>query len=459
MVAAFTQVTVMADAWPDDVDVSSESAIVINYETGAVLYEKKADKQQYPASITKIMTALVAIENSEMDEEVTFSTEAVYNTEGSSIARDVGEVMTMEECLYGMLLESANECAYAIGEHVAGSEDAFVDMMNEKAEELGCTNTHFNNTNGLPDEQHYTSARDMALISAAAYANETFRIICGTGYYEIAPTNKHDEITYLRNHHSMLYPLKTSEYLYDGCTGGKTGYTTVANSTLVTYAERDGMTLVCVVMNASSPNHYTDTANLFDYCFENFTLWNISENETDFTEPQESFFDSDANIFETDTAMLSLDEDAQIILPVNVDFSAAEKSVTYGTDSDAVATIEYTYDGVTVGSADLTISELEDDIFALPSDGTASADASASGDAADDSPIEIPLSKILMVLGIILIIAILVVVILFINKNFYILKHRFESGRNRDSMNAMSKREIRRRKAEERRARRRRRKW
>ena len=182
-----------ADTWPDasDVDIETPSAIVMEYSTGTVLYEKDADEELYPASITKIMTALVAIENSNLDDVVTFSKESIYNTEGSSIARDVGEEMTMEQCLYGMMLASANECAYAIGEYVAGDVDSFVDMMNEKAQELGCESTHFNNTNGLPDEEHYTTAYDMALIARAAYQNETFRIICGTSRYNIPSTNKH----------------------------------------------------------------------------------------------------------------------------------------------------------------------------------------------------------------------------------------------------------------------------
>ena len=173
-----TVIAMAADSetfWPSGIDVSSQSAIVIEASTGTVLYEKNADEVHYPASITKILTGLVAVENSQMDEEVTFSADAVAQSRGgtSSIARDIGEVMTMEQCLYGMMLESANECAYAIGEHVGGGDiNVFLQMMNDKAKELGCTNTHFVNPNGLPAEDHYTSARDMALIGRAALNNE-----------------------------------------------------------------------------------------------------------------------------------------------------------------------------------------------------------------------------------------------------------------------------------------------
>lgn len=216
---------------------------------------------------------------------VTFSDDAINNTEGSGIARDYGEQMTLEQCLYGVMLESANECAYAVAEHVGGTVENFVDMMNAKAKELGCTNTHFANPHGLQDENHYTTAHDMALIAQAAYQNETFRIIIGTKMYTIPPTNKHAEETVLRNHHDMLctYHNANRKYLYPYCVGGKTGYTATANSTLVTYAEKDGMTLICVVMNTQSPNQFIDTVNLFDYAFDNFQVLNVAENDTDYS--------------------------------------------------------------------------------------------------------------------------------------------------------------------------------
>ena len=168
-----TPMSAKADVyWPEGPSIATPSAIVIEINSGAVLYEKNSDQVSYPASITKILTTLLALENSELDEVVTFSDDAINYNQGdtSHIARDYGEQMTMKECLYAVMLESANECAYAVAEHVGqklgGNYQTFIDLMNERAKELGCTNTHFTNANGLPDENHWTSARDMALISA-----------------------------------------------------------------------------------------------------------------------------------------------------------------------------------------------------------------------------------------------------------------------------------------------------
>lgn len=352
-----------ADYWPQEIEIASPCAMVMEMNTGAVLYEKNVDEVHYPASITKIMTTMLAIENGNMDDIVTFSADAVYKNEGNSshISRDLDEQMTLEQCLYATMLESANECAYAVAEHIGGGDvSKFIDMMNEKAKALGCTNTHFNNPNGLPDENHYTSTRDMTLIAKAAYEHEMFRKIVGTGKYVIPPTNKHDTDTILRNHHSMLYPLKTSRYLYDGCTGGKTGYTIAANSTLVTFAERDGMSLVCVVMNTQSPNHYLDTTNLFNYCFDNFQLYNVKDNEAQFAEGKMK----DTGIFNEGESFAGLDENGAIILPKTATFQDAKVTVNEEVQSDTVAgRLEYTYAGHAIGGVDILVTNEKPDQF------------------------------------------------------------------------------------------------
>ncbi|MDE7062873.1 MAG: D-alanyl-D-alanine carboxypeptidase, partial [Lachnospiraceae bacterium] len=338
-----------AEYWPEAPEIESPNAIVMEVSTGVVLYEKNAHEQLYPASITKIMTAMLALENSSLDETITFSNDAVYKTEGSSIYRDVGEQMTMEQTLYAIMLESANECAYAIAEHVAGSEDAFVDMMNARAAELGCTDTHFSNPHGLTEEDHYTSCYDMALIAREAYKNEIYRTIISTGTYQIPPTNKHpDEITYLLNHNRMIHPFRDhGEYVYEYCVGGKTGYTDAANSTLVTYAQKDGMTLVCVIMNTKSPAQWEDSIALYDYYLDQFTVYSIAENETRLEEGEKS-----TSFLGEQDSYAKISEDSVIVLPRTGTFAETVPTVEVNEDSnakDVIATIEYTFAGHFVG--------------------------------------------------------------------------------------------------------------
>lgn len=367
---------VTSDYWPEGIETGSEAAIVMEAQTGTILYQKNADEVHFPASITKIMTALIALENGNISDIVTFSKESIYNTEGSSIARDVGEEMTLEQCLYGMLLESANECAYAIAEHVGGDYDTFVSMMNEKAKELGCVNTHFVNPHGLPDDQHYTSAHDMALIAQEAWKNETFRIMTGTTRYEIPPTNKHSEITYLQNHNEMINPYKTAKYLYEYCTGGKTGYTVVAKSTLVTYAQKDGMTLICVVMYADQPNHWTDSINLFEYCFSNFGMFNVAENETQF---QEEF--SDGDVINGLGGLAEIDPDASIVLPLAASFKDAVSEIEeVSGEKGILGRIRYTYAGHDVGSANILLNDITSEFYPFKTILSSDADQEEDGE-------------------------------------------------------------------------------
>ena len=352
-----TPTPVKAEAyWPSMPNIEAESAIVMEINTGTVLYEKNSTDTHYPASITKILTTLLAIENSSLEETVVFSYDAVVggNEGGTShIARDCKEELTMEQVLYAVMLESANECAYAAAEHVGeskgGDYQTFIDMMNERVRELGCVNTQFMNCNGLPNPEHYTCAYDMALIGAECYKNETFRTIAGATSYTIPVTNKHDEPYYCHNHHKMIYPWRgDDDYLYDYCTGGKTGYTDAAKHTLVTFAEKDGMSLVCVVMYVRAPIEYTTTRTLFDYCFDNFQVLSIAENETSISDDGLK----NAGVLNSNPAFISLDKDAYIILPKTVEFSDA--TFTLQTDAeDTIARLVYNYAGKEVGQADI----------------------------------------------------------------------------------------------------------
>jgi len=420
--------TVQAEEyWPEGPEVQSQAAILMEMETGAILYEKNINDVHYPASITKIMTTLLALENSTMDEVVTFSHDSVYNTEGSGIARDVGEEMTMEQCLYAVMLESANECAYAVGEHVAGGDiNKFVSMMNARAASIGCLNTHFANSSGLPDENHYTSAYDMALIAREAYKNEAFRVICGTKRYTIPVTNKHkNDETYLQNHHGMLYPLKTTKYLYDYCLGGKTGYTTQANSTLVTYAEKDGMTLICVVMDAPSGAHYEDTRALFDFAFANFHMVNVVDN----LDEKQDIKDR-AHITENED-FVKIDDSAKIVLPLAAEYNNATTEVTYeNEDLDVAATLNYSYAGHYVGAADIKVTNatIQEFVFGRGNETAAELEKEKQKQEEEENKtnniFKLDISKIFKIVGIVVGILILLIVAIKVYNSIEFRKRR-----------------------------------
>lgn len=436
--------TVLADeSWPNGPDIVTPNAIVMEVNSGTILYEKNSHAQRYPASITKILTTLLAVENCDMDETVTFSQDAVYKNEGdtSHISRDIGEEMTMEQCLYAVMLASANECAYAVAEHVAGKKGGdyslFIDMMNERAKELGCTDTHFNNCNGLPDTEHWTSAYDMALIAREAYQNETFRIIAGTRKYTIPPTNKHSDQTPMINHHNMLYPFTSSAYLYDYCKGGKTGYTTAANSTLVTYAEKNGMTLVCVVMNTDSPNQFKDTITLMDYCFDKFQTFNISENEAGITSGERD----DYGVLNNNPSFVTIDTEAYIVLPKKAKFTnaALELDKEDKSDKNAVAEIRYTYAEHEVGSAAIVASDakVQNTLFGEDSNLAAKTDSGR---------IVIRPIHILIILLIIVALVLLILLGKKISDEFYMMQHRRQIRRMERERFSQIKKKHRRRK-------------
>lgn len=258
--------------WPQAADIASDTGILMDADTGTVLFDKGGDQQRYPASITKIMTLLVAVENSSMDEQVTFTETGVRNVaaDSSNINSKIGEVMTMQDCLHALMIISANDAAAQIAEHVGGTEQNFIDMMNQRAAEIGCTNTHFTNSSGLPDENHYSSAKDMALIFREGLKNKDFRSVIGDADYTIQPTNMTSDKRVMHTHHPMFAP--ESDIYYQGCIGGKTGFTNLAAHTLVTAVEQNGTTYIAVVMHGVELSTCClDSKALFDYGFGNFT--------------------------------------------------------------------------------------------------------------------------------------------------------------------------------------------
>ena len=246
-------------------EIQAQGAVLMDAATGNLLYSKEAETKFYPASITKLMTALLVAEKCSLDDTVTFSKTAVTNLESGAVTLGLveGDKLTVRQSLYGLLLKSANEVANGLAEHTAGSISKFADMMNARAKELGCTNTNFVNPNGLNNSNHYTTPHDMALIARAAFQNGTVSKIASTLSYQIPATQKAAART-ISLGHKMLYP-NDARY-YQGVIGGKTGYTSLAGNALVTCAERDGVRLIAVIMKSKS-TQYTDTSALLDYGF------------------------------------------------------------------------------------------------------------------------------------------------------------------------------------------------
>lgn len=257
--------------WPAGPEISSSTGVLMEASTGTLVYSKGGDELRYPASITKLMTLLVAVENCDLDETVTFTETGIRDIapDSANIGMQLGETMSMEDCLYALIIRSANEVAAQVAEYVGGTEQSFIDMMNARAEKIGCVNTHFTNANGLPDENHYTTAKDMALIFRECLKNKTCRKILKTSTYYIEPTNMNGEQRKLHTHHPLL--AKESPLYYEGCIGGKTGMTIDAGHTLVTGVKKDGVTYIAVVMRAADLNQAClDSRLLFDYGYANF---------------------------------------------------------------------------------------------------------------------------------------------------------------------------------------------
>ncbi|MFU0799910.1 MAG: D-alanyl-D-alanine carboxypeptidase [Xylanivirga thermophila] len=249
-------------------EIAAKGAVLMEVESGRILYEKNARKKMPMASTTKIMTAILAIENGSMDDIVTVSDKA-YGVEGSSIYLDRGEKICLENLLYGLMLRSGNDAAVAIAEHIGGSLENFVDMMNKKAIELGAKDTHFVNPHGLHDDLHYTTAYDLALISTYAMKNPIFRTIVSTKYKKI-PWENHEWDRVLQNKNKILWD-------YEGGNGIKTGYTKKSRRCLVSSALRSNMQLVCVVLDCQP--WFEDSMAIMDYCFDTFKPYTVFSSE------------------------------------------------------------------------------------------------------------------------------------------------------------------------------------
>jgi len=279
---------IYSNVFATEPNVSAGAIYSAEVSTGKVLYEKNAREKKFPASTTKVMTALLVLENCELTDTATASYNAIsIIPSGYSTAKiQVGETLTIEDLLYALMLPSANEAANVLAEHVAGSISSFATMMNTRAEELGCKNTHFVNPNGIHNEDHYSTAYDLYLIASEAMKNETFRKLVSTTTYTLPSTEQYvDNDRVLKNTNQLLHvnnSSKPSNYYYKYCIGIKTGFTTQAQNCLISQASKDGLEIINVVLDAGATEdelstRYLDSIELFENAYENYAMTTLKE--------------------------------------------------------------------------------------------------------------------------------------------------------------------------------------
>jgi D-alanyl-D-alanine carboxypeptidase (penicillin-binding protein 5/6) len=362
IIISFNILTVYAEPPKSDMVLNSPSAILIDGSSGRILYDRNAYTQMYPASITKIMTGLLALENSNINDMVTASPTAIssISLDSSNIGMLIGEEMSMEHLLYALLVASANEAANVIAEDISGSIGDFVELMNQRAKELGTKNTHFTNTNGLPNDEHYTTAYDMALIAKQAMTIPEFRKIVATSYYEMPPTNKYSEVRYLSNTNYLInkaHVKPDANYIYPEATGIKTGWTSKANHTLVASAKKGDLELITVVMGSEKEGNriysYEDTIKLFDYGFNNYSIQTIIS-------PGEIV--KEVNVLEAknnENILLLTASHLENLMPKNFNIEEIENKVELKEivapikKGDILGTVTYSYKGFELGKLNL----------------------------------------------------------------------------------------------------------
>lgn len=381
--------------WPGAPAVASETAILIEAETGTILYEKDAHKQMYPASITKILTTLIAYETCGLEEQVVFTQEALDTipADSSRIWVDKDNYMSMEDCLAAILIMSANDVAAGVAEHIAGDLDAFADIMNERARELGCLNSHFVNSHGYHNTEHVTTAYDMAQIGRAFFDVDLLCSLAKERSFKHGPTEGQPKAIWEINTNQLL---ATRSYEYEYLVGSKTGYTDQAGQTLVSCAQKDGLKLICVVMNAHRPDQYEDTVTLFDYGFSNFTTANIYENDKTYVSSDSSYGMDVIDVLGDSSPLLNMDRSSFVVLPKTASFADVTSYITMATeDENCMATAHYQYGTHNIGSAQIYVTaisgSLQDDIGELEY-----IEESVSISTQEPSPVYVNIKKIAM---------------------------------------------------------------
>ena len=351
----------------------AEAAILLDMKSGKVLYSKNENEKMYPASITKIMTAILTLESGiDFSEVVTATEEAItpITNKHSHMGILVGENLTIENLIYGMMVYSANDAANVLAVRVGGSLDGFVQMMNDKAAELGATNTHFVNAHGFHDDNHYTTASDIATIAKYAMQNETFREIVKTDIYTMEATNKYNEARYLSSTNHLISRRRQVKYYYDKAIGIKTGYTDESGYCLASAAVDGETELLSVVLNChnivdgeSGLYSFIDSKSLLEYGFNNFKYITIASNGTVLADS--SVYEAKDNIRVT----LTPQNDICNILPVDIDMDEVKSETVLNEKicapikkGDILGSVTYTYQGEQIGTSSLVaVNDVEKD--------------------------------------------------------------------------------------------------
>lgn len=344
-------------------EIKAKAAVLVDADAGRIIFGQNEQEREYPASITKVMTALLTLEAVDagklsLDQPITAS--AVVNDqdpEGSSAGIEEGEVLTVEQLLYCLLLVSANEAADILAETVSGSREAFVELMNQRAQELGCQNTHFANTTGLTQSGHYSSAWDIYLITREAMKHDDFMTIVNTKAYTVPATNMTDTERELHSTNALISNWRMTGYLYSGAQGIKTGTTDAAGHCLVSSAARGSRTLVSVVLGCEEVKtetggtrveSFTETARLFDWGFDNFSTRTVLESNELICEVPVALSN------EVSTVAVHPASNAEAVLPNDLELDQLQRTVTLDNDSvnapvaagDQLGAITISYDGV-----------------------------------------------------------------------------------------------------------------
>lgn len=351
-----------ASSSTSSISIDSPACILMESSTGKILYEKNANEVRYPASTTKIMTAILVLENCDLTDVATVSRNAVYSIPADYVTSNIkeGEELTIEQLLNVLLIPSANDAAIVLAEHVSGSVSEFANLMNEKAKELGCKNTNFVNPNGVHNKNHVSTCYDLALITQYAMQNETFREIVKKTEYTLPATNKYQKSDRTFTTTNDLLVKNTSKsksnYYYPDAIGVKTGYTGEAGNCLVSAAQRDGMEVIAVVLGAGFTSQglsekFLDSITLLDYAFDNYSIKTLQEEGSALQEVNVS-----GATKETENLTVLVKNNIQVLVSNEINTKSLQPNIVLGelvspiSAGDTVGTISYTVGGVTYSS-------------------------------------------------------------------------------------------------------------